>query len=408
MNDTIRRFGRVELDAARGRLRVAGRPVELDRFCLAILAALIDEAGNDVGKDRLLEAGWPGRMVQENSLAKAVSRLRLALGEDGEALKTVHGHGYRLAAEVHTVPAGEAPGGSAPRRWYRRPAVLAGATLLAMVLALGAIALYQRAHGDFSREVINGEAAGSVGRILWVDDHPQNNLAERRYFEQRKIAVYQATSTSNALTLLAMYDYGAVISDMGRGGSSGIATPFGLSGTGRVNLDWWYISGNYRIVRSKGFNLGLCGAFSHDSRNYFGTASATGQAYSNTYTLSQTRDQSIHEDRYELGLSARLRLLSKSRIEPYLASTAGAYYRSSKLDRPSTTPATSGLRQTRTSRSISTARTTTLPSTGRANWASSSSSVRSSRSWSGPMPTTSRESARSGILIPATRFTTTA
>src|SRR3546814_9490981 len=52
-----------------------------------------------VRSDRLLEAGWPGRVVHENSLAKAIGRLRKALGADGEALETVHGYGYRLAAE---------------------------------------------------------------------------------------------------------------------------------------------------------------------------------------------------------------------------------------------------------------------------------------------------------------------
>jgi len=53
--------------------------------------------------------------------------------------------------------------------------------------------------------------------VLWVDDHPQNNLNERRFFEQRKLAVYQVETSEDALALLAMYDYGAVISDMNRG-----------------------------------------------------------------------------------------------------------------------------------------------------------------------------------------------
>ena len=65
-----------------------------------MLLALLRHAGEIVTKDELLEAGWPGRVVSENSLAKAISRLRQALGEDGDAIRVVHGYGYRLAAAV--------------------------------------------------------------------------------------------------------------------------------------------------------------------------------------------------------------------------------------------------------------------------------------------------------------------
>lgn len=94
------RFGQTVLDERVASLRVAGTGVELDRSAYDVLLALLRHAGEIVTKDELLEAGWPGRIVSENSLAKAVSRLRQALGEDGEALRAVHGYGYRLAAAV--------------------------------------------------------------------------------------------------------------------------------------------------------------------------------------------------------------------------------------------------------------------------------------------------------------------
>ena len=62
-----------------------------------------------------------------------------------------------------------------------------------------------------------GEAPGVVGRVLWVDDHPENNASEKAFLEEHHIAVYTVTNTEDALHLLAMYNYGAVISDMGRG-----------------------------------------------------------------------------------------------------------------------------------------------------------------------------------------------
>src|SRR5688572_22933270 len=100
MRSGLWRFAGVELNDADSRLRVDGQDQLLDRSSHEILRYLLDRAGEVVTKDELLEAGWPGRMVSENSLAKAVSRLRLALGEHGSAIRAVHGYGYRLVAAV--------------------------------------------------------------------------------------------------------------------------------------------------------------------------------------------------------------------------------------------------------------------------------------------------------------------
>ncbi|MFC5578937.1 winged helix-turn-helix domain-containing protein [Lysobacter niabensis] len=94
------RFGKAVLDEQMATLRVGETPIDLDRSSYDVLLALLRHAGEVVTKDELLEAGWPGRVVSENSLAKAVSRLRQALGEDGELIRVVHGYGYRLAAAV--------------------------------------------------------------------------------------------------------------------------------------------------------------------------------------------------------------------------------------------------------------------------------------------------------------------
>lgn len=98
------RFGRAVLDEQVAALQVDGTSVALDRSSYDVLLALLRHAGEVVTKDELLEAGWPGRVVSENSLAKAVSRLRQALGEDGDAIRVVHGYGYRLAAAVGFTP----------------------------------------------------------------------------------------------------------------------------------------------------------------------------------------------------------------------------------------------------------------------------------------------------------------
>jgi DNA-binding response OmpR family regulator len=216
MSTEVQRFGQVEFDAAHGRLAVAGRPVDLDRNALAILAVLVREAGMEVDKDRLLEAGWPGRLVHENSLAKAISRLRHALGEDGQALETVHRYGYRLAADVESDTAAR-PEFTPRRRRVRRPAFLFAAAALIGLAVWGLMAFVGGAQSDGPRRVVNSEPTPMIGRVLWVDDHPENNAEEERFLEEHRIAVYRVASTEDALTLLPMYEYGAVISDMGRG-----------------------------------------------------------------------------------------------------------------------------------------------------------------------------------------------
>jgi len=101
----IWRFGRVELDEHDRRLAVDGASVPLDRSGYDLLLCLVRRAGEVVAKEDLLRVGWPGRVVTENSLAKAIGRLRLALGDpDGECLRVVHGYGYRLVADVRALP----------------------------------------------------------------------------------------------------------------------------------------------------------------------------------------------------------------------------------------------------------------------------------------------------------------
>jgi CheY-like chemotaxis protein len=53
-------------------------------------------------------------------------------------------------------------------------------------------------------------------RLLWVDDHPENNDYPRQIFEQLGIQVVLSRSTEEALQRLAERKFDLVISDMGR------------------------------------------------------------------------------------------------------------------------------------------------------------------------------------------------
>ncbi len=122
-------FGRCSFDEARWSLLVEDRAVEIEAKPLDILIELLEHAGEVVTKDELLDAVWPGVTVVEGSLPTAISKLRKALGEDGEQMiVTVPRIGYRFIGpvSVRTLPNTEAralpfaPGMALPDRphWH--------------------------------------------------------------------------------------------------------------------------------------------------------------------------------------------------------------------------------------------------------------------------------------------------
>lgn len=105
-------LGPVAVELAGGQVqRTDGQVQRLDRGALAVLSRLLDQPGTTVSKIDLLQAGWPGRMVTENSLSKAIARLRQALDDaEGKIIVSVHGYGYRVvSAAVPTADSAAIP-----------------------------------------------------------------------------------------------------------------------------------------------------------------------------------------------------------------------------------------------------------------------------------------------------------
>ncbi|MGB1560255.1 MAG: protein kinase domain-containing protein [Sinimarinibacterium flocculans] len=95
------RFGECALNGATLELSVRGRSVKLEPKPLQLLLFLLRHAGEVVTKDELLDGVWPGRVLSDTVLSKAMGRLRQGLDDEAQALiKTVHGYGYRLVAPV--------------------------------------------------------------------------------------------------------------------------------------------------------------------------------------------------------------------------------------------------------------------------------------------------------------------
>lgn len=97
------RFGPFRLVASERALFEGERPVRLGSRALGILIALIERAGENVGRDELIAAVWPDTVVVDSNLNVNVAALRKALG-DGQAgrrfIISVPGRGYCFVAPV--------------------------------------------------------------------------------------------------------------------------------------------------------------------------------------------------------------------------------------------------------------------------------------------------------------------
>lgn len=94
----------VDLDA--GVLREAnGAPIALRPQAWGLLALLARQVGKVVTKAELLDTVWPGRVVNDASLARAVSDLRAVFGSEGHRIiRTAARRGYLLLAPEEPAP----------------------------------------------------------------------------------------------------------------------------------------------------------------------------------------------------------------------------------------------------------------------------------------------------------------
>jgi DNA-binding winged-HTH domains len=96
------RFGRFVLDEATRELRCAGRALELQPRTFDLLVYLVRHRDRVVTKDELLSALWPGVIVTDSSIMRAVSLIRSALRAGGQpnAIQTLSRRGYRFIGDI--------------------------------------------------------------------------------------------------------------------------------------------------------------------------------------------------------------------------------------------------------------------------------------------------------------------
>lgn len=112
-------IGALSVDFEQRDIRRHGAALRIGARALDILEVLHRANGSVVSKDDIMDAVWPGLIVEENRLQVHVAALRKALGASRDLIKTVPGRGYLLVANpplLHAVAphaAAAAPGAEA-------------------------------------------------------------------------------------------------------------------------------------------------------------------------------------------------------------------------------------------------------------------------------------------------------
>ena len=108
-------FGVYELDLHAGELRKNGIKLKLQQKPLALLAVLLEHAGEVVSREELQKRLWPGDTFVDfdHSMSIAVHKVRLALNDTAENprfVETLSGRGYRFLAPVRRPTEAATPG----------------------------------------------------------------------------------------------------------------------------------------------------------------------------------------------------------------------------------------------------------------------------------------------------------
>jgi DNA-binding winged helix-turn-helix (wHTH) protein/Flp pilus assembly protein TadD len=165
------RIGEWRAERSAGLLAGPGGEQRLEPKVMDLLWLLAAEPGRVVGRERIMAALWPGVIVGDDSLARTVSKLRQALGDDAKApryIETIAKRGYRLLAEVASVLSTDAPApmhahAPAPNTVRLRRAAAALAVLALM--AYGSFwAFHAQGRGD--KAVDRTVAARDNSRVL--------------------------------------------------------------------------------------------------------------------------------------------------------------------------------------------------------------------------------------------------
>jgi DNA-binding winged helix-turn-helix (wHTH) protein/tetratricopeptide (TPR) repeat protein len=126
-----------EIDVARQELRYLGEMVPIQKKVFELLQFLIANRDRALSKDEIQDAVWPGTIVSDTAITRAVLKARRAINDDAQKqslIRTVHGHGYRFVGDATEIQATDMRTNESGMASRRR------GDLLKVVSAYGAIA----------------------------------------------------------------------------------------------------------------------------------------------------------------------------------------------------------------------------------------------------------------------------
>jgi predicted ATPase/DNA-binding winged helix-turn-helix (wHTH) protein len=120
-------FGPFRLDPLAGVLTRTGVPESLGPRAVAVLAHLLAHANTYVSKQSLMDAAWPGAVVEESNLSVQISSIRRVLGQiegRGGSVETLARRGYRFVGPVTALRDSALQGAAVDRQRSNLPASL--------------------------------------------------------------------------------------------------------------------------------------------------------------------------------------------------------------------------------------------------------------------------------------------
>lgn len=96
-------FEEFHLDTDRAVLLRDGVEQKIEPKAFALLQFLVESGDRLLSKDEIIDQIWGGRVVSEAAISSAIKAVRQVLDDDGVTqrfVRTVHGRGYRFAADV--------------------------------------------------------------------------------------------------------------------------------------------------------------------------------------------------------------------------------------------------------------------------------------------------------------------
>lgn len=186
-------IGSLQVGFDQRNIRQNGVSLRIGARAFDILEVLYRANGAILSKDQIMDAVWPGVIVEENRLQVHIASLRKLFGAERDLIKTVPGRGYVLVAQ--RTPTDEAPAYAEPAPRHAAPPPLASPLI-------GRSAEIEQVIAQLDREAVTTVAgAGGIGKTA-LALHVANEMHHRYGLPTCFVELANASSHEEVLAAL--------------------------------------------------------------------------------------------------------------------------------------------------------------------------------------------------------------